>query len=234
MKILSLNIWEGEVLEPLKEFISSHSKEVDVFCFQEMLKSEHAHLFDDIQKLLPDFAGYFTEQVPGVGLASFVRQTIKVDTVNSYPILSAEELAHLKMEDGSSYYPRVVQTMTLTDPKITILNFHGVPGDLKKDNVEREMQTAKLMKVLESYSNPKILIGDFNLNPDTHAIAELESKMANLIKNSEYKTTRSSLYNKRQTMPFADYAFVSPEINVQNFKVLPNEVSDHLALYIEF
>ena len=33
---------------------------------------------------------------------------------------------------------------------------------------------------------------------------------------------------------FADYTFVIPEIKVNEFKMLPDEVSDHLAMYLDF
>ena len=37
----------------------------------------------------------------------------------------------------------------------------------------------------------------------------------------------------KELLPFADYIFVSKDIKVKDFKVLPDEVSDHLALSIE-
>jgi len=35
-------------------------------------------------------------------------------------------------------------------------------------------------------------------------------------------------------LPFADYAFISKDLKLNNFAVLPDEVSDHLALLVEF
>ncbi len=32
----------------------------------------------------------------------------------------------------------------------------------------------------------------------------------------------------------ADYALVSPDVAVVDFKVLPDEVSDHAAMYLDF
>ena len=56
--------------------------------------------------------------------------------------------------------------------------------------------------------------------------------MRNLIAEFGITSTRSSLYTK--PLRFADYMFVSNGIEVKDFKVLPDEVSDHLALYLEF
>ena len=55
--------------------------------------------------------------------------------------------------------------------------------------------------------------------------------MKNLIKEYNIQSTRTSLYEKSEK--FADYVFVSPEIVVKDFKLLPDEVSDHLALFLE-
>ena len=43
--------------------------------------------------------------------------------------------------------------------------------------------------------------------------------------------TRSLLKNRPEIV---DYVIVSPEVEVENFKVLNEEVSDHLPLYLEF
>ena len=75
--------------------------------------------------------------------------------------------------------------------------------------------------------------GDFNLLPDTQSIKKLENfGLRNLVKEYNITSTRTSFYTKSEK--FADYAFVSSEIAVKDFKVLPDEVSDHSPLYLEF
>lgn len=56
--------------------------------------------------------------------------------------------------------------------------------------------------------------------------------MKNLIKDFGITSTRSSYYKK--PVRFADYTFVSEGIKINDFKVLPDEVSDHLAMYLDF
>jgi endonuclease/exonuclease/phosphatase (EEP) superfamily protein YafD len=90
------------------------------------------------------------------------------------------------------------------------------------------------MKVISKSMGPKIVAGDFNLNMNTKAISEFEKKFINLIKNSNFQTTRSKLYDSIAEMPFADYIFASPEIVITNFKVVDVEISDHLPILIEF
>jgi len=56
--------------------------------------------------------------------------------------------------------------------------------------------------------------------------------MKNLIKEFNIPSTRSSHYKKPER--FADYTFVSKDIKVNQFRVLSDEVSDHLAMYLDF
>ena len=56
--------------------------------------------------------------------------------------------------------------------------------------------------------------------------------LRNLVKENGVTSTRTSLYSKPEK--FADYAFVSPGIEVADFKILPDEMSDHVPMYTEF
>jgi endonuclease/exonuclease/phosphatase family metal-dependent hydrolase len=54
--------------------------------------------------------------------------------------------------------------------------------------------------------------------------------LKNLIHEYGITSTRTSFYTRENK--FADYVFTSPGINVQDFKVLPDEVSDHTAICV--
>jgi endonuclease/exonuclease/phosphatase family metal-dependent hydrolase len=62
----------------------------------------------------------------------------------------------------------------------------------------------------------------------------IEEKLGciDLIKKYGITSTRTSLYLK--PIKFADYVFVSKGIDVIDFKVLPDEVSDHAPLLLDF
>lgn len=244
MKLISLNAWCGIKYELLKEFIKYQSKDMDIFCFQEVRNGEYqnqgdemderTNLFKDLKELLPNFNSYFTEMVPGVGIASFIRNNIEVEKIESEQILTAKETEHLKMPSGNSYYPRVIQSIYLKNSNLIIHNFHGIPGNSKKDTPERELQINRLLKIINNSVKSQILVGDFNLDMNTEAISRLSTQMQNLVKGSGAATTRNTNYNKLEELPFADYAFASKNIKINEFKVLPDEVSDHLALRLDF
>lgn len=243
MKLITLNVWGGILKEPLFDFLRNASGNTDIFCFQEVSNGapqsfreagESLELFRELEGLLPGHKGYFTEQSPGVGVATFVRKSIGVEKVVSHIVLTQEDLSHRKMPDGRGYYARPLQIVTLENPCVSIFNFHGVPGDDKKDNADRALQEQRLMGFLDNEQGSKILVGDFNLNPDTLCVAALEKKMRNLIKGSTFATTRSSHYKRRKEVPFADYIFTSNDLHIVDFKVLSDEVSDHLPLMVKF
>lgn len=243
MKLISLNLWCGIKYEALQAFLNLHAPEIDIFCFQEVRNGqydkpeentgERVNLFDDLKLILTDFNGYFTEMATGVGIASFVRKNIEIKEFKATQILSGQETSHLKMANGDSYYPRVAHSIILKDKNLIIHNFHGIPGEHKKDTPERELQTDRLLE-MTSGNNPQIIVGDFNLDLHTQAIERLGDKMQNLIKIFDVKTTRNANYRPFESIPFADYAFLSPDIKINGFKALPDEVSDHLALFIDF
>ena len=84
--------------------------------------------------------------------------------------------------------------------------------------------------------------GDFNLMPDTKSINLFEnSGYRNLIKEFDIKETRNRFaWDTFKNDPdyvqqhFADYCFVSKDINVKSFEVPDIEVSDYLPLVLEF
>lgn len=238
MRLITLNTWGGRINKPLLDFIEKN-KDIDIFCFQEMNNNasdetvesseEDKNLFSHIQDKLPEFTGYFSPQVPGTGHAIFIRKYFNVDRIELHPILAEHEIVN--MPDP---FPRILQVLHLKDINLSVYNFHGVPKGEKKDNPVRDLQTNRVMEIINKDKNFKIIVGDFNLNPDTRAIATFEANFANQIKESGYTTTRNSHYNKLKEFPFADYIFTSPEIKVLEFKVLNDEVSDHLPLYLNF
>jgi len=87
-------------------------------------------------------------------------------------------------------------------------------------------------KFLAGYQGKKLIAGDFNMVPDGKAMSMLEEGMVNLIKKYDIASTRSSHYPKDEK--FADYVLVSKDIMINDFKVLPDEISDHLAVQVDF
>ncbi len=240
MKLITLNTWGGRVTEQLYDFIKKNSSKIDIFCFQEMYhgsakvlveeKGDVLNLFSNIQNILSEHTGYFRPSLPGYGLAVFVNKNIKV-------IEEGDVIIYINKEyKGGGNHLRNLQYIKFTEDNklFSIANIHGLWNGMgKTDTEDRLYQSKKILDFTKNLSHDFILCGDFNLLPDTESIKMIEdSGLRNLIKEFSITSTRTSLYEK--PVKFADYIFSSKGIKVKDFKVLPDEVSDHSPLYLEF
>lgn len=124
------------------------------------------------------------------------------------------------------------------EKRVIITNVHGLweksnKGDspLKLEQSRRIVQALGYLQL--RFDGELVVMGDFNLLPDTESIAIIERfGLRNLIKEHNVTSTRSSIYTKE--IRYADYVFVSAGVQVNDFQVLPDEVSDHLPLLLDF
>ena len=254
VKLIILNIWGGKVYAPLMAFLKEHAEEVDIFCLQEVFNTSmeeeipseaRIKIFSEIGSVLTSFTGFHAPITIGwdwsdkkinlpvqFGLATFIRKSIQIDSLGDFFVLG--KLGDFTGKPESR--PRNVQYVRFSQNGIhyTICNFHGhwKPHTNKEDLPERIEQSQKIVEFLKPEKSKKILCGDFNLAPHTQSIRILEDGMRNLVKEYGITSTRSHYYTKDGK--FADYILVSPEVEVKDFKVLPDVVSDHLPLYLEF
>jgi endonuclease/exonuclease/phosphatase family metal-dependent hydrolase len=241
MQILSLNIWGGYLQESLVNFFEQY-KNVDVFCLQEvysnatqMITNEDRQvtltIFEIIQKLLPEHQGYFRPVINMTyGIALFIRKSYIVNRELSQEVYCNPQYTGLGPDHNKIAQAIVFQYDTI---EMTIVNFHGLwNGKGKTDSQERINQSKNLCALLDTLPKPMIIAGDFNLRPDTKSLALIEAEFKNLIREYKVCSTRTCYYPKSEK--FADYILTSPEIEILDFKVLPDAVSDHSPLLLEF
>ena len=244
MKIITLNTWGGKIKEPLISFIDFHKDQIDIFCFQEVFHDAiektqdnfdgvHRDLFNEIKSLLPNHEGYFCPTIGDYfGLATFIKKDIGVKA--SGDITISDNLSH---DVKSGYHSRKAlwHDIDLGGKQFSVLNVHGLwNGKGKTDTPERIEQSNRIRNFMDSVKGSQIVCGDFNLLPGTESLSILAKGMQDLIKINNVASTRTSFYTRAETAgKFADYIFASPEIKVIDFKVLPDEVSDHAALFVE-
>lgn len=249
MKLITLNAWGGRVQEPFDAFLNANVDDVDVFCFQEVYKNSNMELVEYMEHLtvvpdlyeklsikLKNYVGVFCGVIgDDYGIATFVKkdsQILSVDEVMLY------ESAHFltKASEGDDHTRKMQWLKIKTKEKeYIVMHVHGHwTGKNKNDNPARLEQSQAIVDVIRKYRGmPIILCGDFNLRPDTESVKMLEREgMINLVSESGVTSTRTSLYPKPER--FADYIFISPRIKVKDFKVLPDVVSDHSPLYLDF
>jgi endonuclease/exonuclease/phosphatase family metal-dependent hydrolase len=253
VKLLTLNTWGGKIHEPLLKFIKTKAENVDIFCFQEVFSTTadlkisdgaRASLHEDISKILMSYRAFHSPKSKGYDYSGYIGKDINFGNAifikESISVLSYDEIFNIVSDAGHDWRKNAIAkaqfiTIQVGGVPLAICNFHGmwIKDTNKKDTPERIEQSHHIRKILDSFPGEKILCGDFNLLPDGESIKILEKNMRNLITDYHVTSTRSSLY-KTSGIQFADYILVSPGIKVTEFKVLPDEVSDHLALELDF
>ncbi len=256
MKLISLNIWAGKVFDPLMDFLKSN-KDIDIFCFQEVYDTEadlvesrgiRANVYREIGKILQGHQGYFTPVQDGhdyegpvgfhlrFGNAIFLRKDIDVVDEGDIFICGTRNSFKEFLTEKWKYMPRNLSYVQFKfgDELATIFNFHGLWDSKGKiDTDDRIIQSKDIKDFMSKFTMSKnILCGDFNILPDTKSISILDEGMKNLIKDFNITSTRSGLYTKPDK--FADYIFTSEKLHIKDFKVLQDEVSDHLPLFLNF
>ena len=241
MKLITLNIWGGHVRDPLLNFIISH-RDIDIFCFQEVYHNAQnkiscddrlvsLNIFSELQALLPEHQAFFKPVVDNIyGISIFVKKDLNILGEGDIRIHENP----LYVGTGPSH-PRNLQWLEYShnNQNYFILNVHGLWNGMgKTDTPERIAQSRKIRDFMEKIQAPKILCGDFNLRPDTESLKIIEQDMYNHVRINNVFSTRTSWYPKEEK--FADYIFTSPEIAVNTFKVLEDEVSDHSPLFLDF
>jgi exonuclease III len=236
-----LNVWGGNMLDQLVDFVSEQSDSTDIFCFQEILHSKKdiidlpyqykGRTLRTLTKQLPRFKSYFTEPYTSFGerLATFVRDDIQVRENSWETLVPQQKTGEYSIGSNLQYV-----TMKAGEDEFLLGNVHGfwIKGN-SGDTPERIDQSRKILRVLTRFKEPKILCGDFNLAPATKSIGMLEGSLNNLTKKHAIETTRSTLAEKSKGR-IVDYIFVSPEIEVRDFKIVDSKASDHLALRLDF
>jgi endonuclease/exonuclease/phosphatase family metal-dependent hydrolase len=241
LKLITLNIWGGHVEEPLLSFVKS-KQEIDIFCFQEVYCKAKAKIsdetryinldiFSEIQSLLPNHTGYFRPVVQGIyGIAMFVKKHLLVIEEGERIVYANDNYIGI-----GPTHSRILQYAQIehSGQRFTAVNLHGLWNGMGKgDSAERIDQSLKIKNFLDSTNDPKILCGDFNLKPDTKSLEILSQGLNDHIEINGVQSTRTSFYPGAER--FADYIYTSKNIDVQNFQVLPEEISDHAALQIDF
>ncbi len=261
MKLVCLNIWGGRAFGPLMDFIKQQSHDTDIFCFQEVYQSNsgvkesretRVDILTDLRLALPDYqmllapigSGYDNKGPVDFEVtesqAMFVRNTTISGIDSTGSVFVRGNLKKLSKGETLQDIPTNFQYMhfSVGEKRFVICNFHGMayPGD-KKDNPERLLQSQMIKNFLMREDGAKILCGDFNLLPDTQSIKMFEDNMINLIAKYKIERTRSKLtewWGKEGFQSFADYMFVSPDVNVVKFSVPDVNVSDHLPMALIF
>ncbi|HEX3095525.1 MAG TPA: endonuclease/exonuclease/phosphatase family protein [Patescibacteria group bacterium] len=109
---------------------------------------------------------------------------------------------------------------------IQVGNVHGLYSEDKLDSEQTIAQTKFFIEKLKLKNLPSILVGDFNLLPETESMKVVDEVYQNLNAKFNVASTRS----KGQVI---DYIFTSPEFTAINLQVDQVDISDHYPVIAE-
>ncbi len=251
MKLLNLNI--GIKLDNNDEVIDLISKDAyDIVTMQESIRKIDGAVTDmynssNIIKSKINFKNSFfgpmwvadhheKNNIVTKDFGGFIEQGNEV--IANYPILKARNVFYYKdysiFADTTNFkqedHPRAFVDMIIdiNNEKLQIINVHGI---WNKDKVgdERTIEQSKAILSRIRKDIPCIVVGDFNLLPNTESIEMLNRDMINLINTYNIKSTRP---NKENIVN--DYIFVNEKVTINDFKVIKSNISDHFPLVIDF
>lgn len=236
MKILQLNVWMGKVEGNLRRFLENH--DFDIICLQEVFASQsrEEHLsrlcFDlsQIQKasrlpytfFSPNWGskiadGTFEEgnlilsRTPFTKTQSeFVHGEYQADTLLGKTIGNNLNIQTVQLENG-----------------LTVVNHHGFwrPDPIGDEESVRAFK--KVGEIVRRLDGPLVMCGDFNIVHKSPAMRSLDF-LCDLTHEHNIETTLSGL--KFDGPVACDHILVNDDVDVRDFAVLPDLVSDHLAL----
>jgi exonuclease III len=245
MKVICLNVWGGRKTKEIFDFVRTHES-VDIFCFEEVYDNAHGKdtiwldgtnfdFLEQIKKVLENYTCIYHPHLGDWwGLAMFIKKGIEV--VESGEVYVHQQKGFDMSIEVYGHTAKNIQyaVCSVGEKKVTVAHMHGLwNGKGKGDTPERITQSENVCDFIRKQTGGCVLLGDLNLSPDTRSIKIIEdTPCRNLIKEYGITSTRSSHYAKDNK--YADYAFVTPDIAVDAFAVLSDEVADHLPLFLEF
>ena len=248
LKIICLNIWIGGILfDEAVSFLKS--QQPDIVLLQEAYNGEDSSLAtqhrtytalkEQLQFPYSHFASAFLEELNG----QYIQQGNAI--LSKYPL---EELAVVFYDEPfgvrdnrrAAFHqtPRNLQhvVVDVQDTKLHLLNTQGIWGKDGEDSPRRlAMSETILAEVGENA--PLVLAGDFNLQPHTRTIKNIEAKLQNVFKNeaeTSFNLQRKDLQQfPGYTTAVVDMFFVSPDVKIISKSMPQVDISDHLPLVVE-
>jgi len=243
VKLISLNIWQGgnlwdQVIPFLRE------EDSDILLMQEVYDGKDESFerkyrtFSEVKKSL---------SLPYAAFAPAFLDTRTIGNIDrgnaifsKFPLTFNEAIAYDMPygpydEEHDNRYEILPMTLQHAMVLINSVSYHlynlqGIWGTHGGDSQRRLKMSEKIITEVKDKEHV-ILAGDFNLNPGTETIKNIEKYMHNVFKD-ELQTTFNMAQKKNPNLAksVVDMVFVSNDIKVLERSVPQVNISDHLPL----
>lgn len=242
MRLLGLNAWQGRLERVLLKQLETI--DADFSCMQEIVEYNKWTIglvgpSSSIQKALgceysyvsPLISMEFNGEPMNFGNAIYSKYPIE-DASTTFT--RGQYTENYDRDTTPDYNIRAFQhaTVNIDGKQLHIINHHGHHIDAHKNgDEETERQTNMIADYVSRLNGAVILCGDFNLAPESKSIQILDKSLRNLAVEHGLTTTRSRLTTKKEV---CDYIFVNNQVNVENFYMIDEIISDHNGLVLDF
>ncbi|MFH1236612.1 MAG: endonuclease/exonuclease/phosphatase family protein [Parcubacteria group bacterium] len=259
MKLISLNVGiKIDNNDKAAAFLVE--QDADILCLQEVVRHFDEGVLPQFQskKAIDDaVAGrypyrFFGPQWISKGLdrsggrhqdfGGFIEQDNYI--LSKFPLVAAEnqhyqyhyrlEIDHTRFAETDHPRSVVVATPDVHGTKLTVLNVHGCWSKEKGDMERSLKQSEYFIETAKNIANPLLLVGDFNVAPNTKSISMLNDVFENMIEKYGIASTLPNARGNLETAMLVDYIFTNKGIASQSLKVIETDISDHLPLMFEF
>lgn len=239
MKVLQLNVWMGKVEGTLQRFLEQN--DFDVICLQEVMASENqtthlSRLCFDLSRIVkasrmphcffaPNFSSRLGNGSFELGNAILSRAPIVEQTSE---FIHGEFLENVVL--GESPANNLNLQLAKLENGATIVNHHGFwrPNPMGDEESVKAFQ--KVGEIVRQIEGPLVMCGDLNIVHSSPAFRPLDF-LRDLTDEYQVETTLSGL--KFDGAVACDHILVNDLVEVQDFTVRPELVSDHLAVTAE-
>lgn len=242
LKFLCLNLWQGgNLFDEILAFIRAENP--DVIALQEVYDGHDPNWerkyrsMDELRAAL----GYPHEHFGPTFLE--IKDFGKIEQGNAVlsrvPILKSDvvffDVPYGEREEIPVNFPTTPRSLEhvvldVGGTQLNVFNTQGVWGEDGRDS-ERRINMGRVIAEEVAGKDRVILAGDFNVNPDTETIAQIERELTNVFKG-ELVTTFNMKHKTNGGFATAvvDMIFVSPEMKVLDHRCPAVNVTDHLPL----
>lgn len=253
MKIISFNICiKIDNAVAIAEYLQAHNP--DIICLQEVVRPLGPRAYpiyrseETIRNILaagypyyffaPEWAANELVEQPGIVNRDFgglIEQGKLI--LSKYPIIHGYNYFYYKNyefdNDRTNFYKgndhgRTLQVadIRIGEQIIQVGNIHGSFSSDKLDTERSITQSKFILEKLGERNLATVLVGDFNVLPETESITLLNKSYTNA--NNTFKIPRTRVNGQTN-----DYIFHSPELKAKNLTVEIIDISDHYPLIME-
>ena len=253
IKLLQLNINADNYLDTLTPYLTSH--DFDIIQLQEATGkhtlsgtiNSKVDVYEKLQKVLSSqynselsiSTRYSSEpNTSYMGNATFYKKTFILKEKNILVLHKRTEPFPSELNTYEDVGRTILHLKLLIDGKdISFINAHLAWAKTSNEEPHQTKQGEIFLKYLQTVPTSFILTGDFNLNPQQPTIQKFNQLARNL--TSEYHVTNTlnpRTHRAKSLFPpgvAVDYIYVSRDLEVKNFAVVEEDISDHLGLTVE-